>query len=175
MTAIYILSTLTECLAAYRSRGILRVYLLTDALVTVALLLWWNHFGWGYDPLWRIEVAGLTIMRGAIALKAGKPRRWPVYALAACIVHAVAMRYPNQWPGSWLHADVHAVAFCLLLFGLFILANRTCKQSLPVAALFLVTAASYYAIPFELHLRESLPLYQSCCYVWIAFAGVRRK
>lgn len=81
----------------------------------------WKVWPWAYDPAWRAVVVLLVLCRGAVVLQAYKPRWW--VAVPALMVHCWAARYPQRWVTSWLEAEIHAVAFCCLLFGLALLAE----------------------------------------------------
>lgn len=168
---IYFVSSLAECLAAYRTRGILRWYFLTDAVVTLAMLALWKLYPSAYDPAWRVVAVLLVLFRGAVTIERVQARIWPIYGLAAIAVHAWASRYPNVWPDSLLHPEIHGIAFCCLLFGLALVAGS--KKSLlpenaPVAVLFLGTAVALYADPWDMRIRVYAMWFQAGCYLWCA-------
>ena len=162
LLALSILSSLTEALAAYRTRGLLRCYLAVDAVVTMAV---WLAPDSRYDKIWRFVVPFLLLFRLAVSATRSERRKWPFYALAACAVHVWAVDYPNRWPESWLQGEIHAVAFGCLLGGLAMLPER---RNAAVTALFLGTAAAMYAVPWAMWIREWLLVWQSGCYVWMA-------
>lgn len=176
VVAPYIAIALTGLPAAYRSRGVLRWWILYEVVATVALKVVWViwHI---YDPLWRVAEPIAVILGAGVALSLSFPTRWPMYAVAAGIVHGWALGFPNVWPGDWLQAEIHSVAFCHLLFGLFVLGGmhrqngRLPWASMPVAAIFLLTAAGFYAMPWHMDLRVPLMWEQAGCYLWIALAA----
>ena len=165
--------------AAARSRGfLLRWWIAYQLVLTVALKLIWLQWH-VYDPLWRAaEPIGMILLAAAV-LKLTTPRRWPVYGIAALVVHCWAAGYPNRWPGTWLQAEIHIMAFCYLALGLVCLSGvarnattRTCKESLHVAwtlaAMLLGTAAAYYTAPWHPEVRAWLMWFESACFLALA-------
>lgn len=165
---MYFISSLAECLAAYRTRGILRWYFLTDAVVTLAILALWNFYPPAYDPAWRVVAVLLVLFRGAVTIERIQARIWPIYGLAGIAVHVWASRYPNVWPDSLLHPEIHAIAFCCMLFGLALVASGRRSENAPVAVLFLGTAVALYADPWDMRIRVYAMWFQSACYLWYA-------
>ncbi len=157
-----------------------------DAVITVAMLMLWQVLPWAYDPAWRVVAVALVGLRGAVVLTRCRPRMWPV--VPALVLHVWAGGFANVWPGSWLQAEIHAVAFCCLAMGLtlgavaFSATTRTCKDRLQVAilaALFVGTATGYYSAPWAMWTRPYTMYWQSACYLALAIAGppsgLRRK
>lgn len=148
--------------------------MLASSAVLDVLFWWLRNLGdpeptW-YSVLWPWSMAWMVGCKGAAVLQACKPRWW--VAVPALGVHAIAAGYPQRFPGSLLELEIHAVAFCCLLFGWALLIEcRTCKERLRVAvlsALFLGTAATYYELPWAMWLRPWLMWYQSICYLALA-------
>ena len=140
-------------------------------------LFWWLHEAeptW-YATLWPYSAAWAIGSAGAVVLESCNPRWW--VALPALAVHCWAGNYPDRWPGHWLQAQLHTVAFCSLLFGLALVA--TIRDSLTVrntvlAMLFLGTAATYYPLPWNAGLKVHLMWFQSACYLALAWGGAGR-
>jgi len=123
----YVAMFVTGTLAAYRSAGVLRVWLAYDVAMTVGMKLYTalatnreaaNH---AYKLAWMAAEPIGIVLAGCVALSIAKPRWW--IAAPALVVHFCAAGYPRKFPGSWLECEVHAVAFCCLLFGLTLLAE----------------------------------------------------
>ena len=173
----YLAIALTGTLAAYRSRGFLRVWLAYDVVMSVLLKLYTilasdhvaaNHV---YKLAWMVAEPIGMVLAACAALTRCTPRWW--IAVPALLLHAFAAGYPQRWPGSWLHAEIHAVAFCCLLFGLALVA--TCKKPLHVqnaalTLLFLGTSAALYPAPWQPAIRGYLMYHQAACYLWLAVA-----
>jgi hypothetical protein len=168
----YIAIAATGIPAAARSRGFLRWYLLYDVLMTVALKIGYVQWHWPYNTIWRIAEPVGMVLAGAAVLGRVNTRRWPFYALGACAVHVWACNYPNVWPGGWLQAEIHAVSFCCLLFGLALIGER---RNAAVAVLFLGTSAALYGVPWDMAIRGWLMWFQAGCYVWISLPACRTE
>ena len=164
-------SILCATFAAFRTRGALRFMLASSGAMD--LLFWWLHEAapaW-YATLWPYSAAWAIGCAGAVVLGVCHPRWW--VALPALMVHCWAGHYPDRWPGHWLQAQLHTVAFMFLLFGLALLVEctRTCKDRLHVAiisALFIGTAFAYYPEPWAAWIRPWLMWWQSSCYLALA-------
>jgi len=142
-------------------------------VITASMLMLWQVLPWAYDPAWRVVAVVLVGLRSAVVLTRCTPRWWPV--LPALAVHVWAGGFQNRWPGSWLQAEIHAVAFCCMALGLTLGAEiRTCKERLQVAilaALFVGTAIGYYPAPWAMWTRPYTMFWQSACYLALAIAG----
>ena len=158
---------LTGALAAYRSQGLLRVWITYEVLATVALKASWELWH-AYKLGWMIAEPISMVLAGAVVLERSKPQRWPFYALAAAVVHGWAMEYPNRWPGSWLQLEIHLVAFSSLLLGLFMLGSLPKRENAAITVLLLMTAASFYAVPWHMDIRVPLMYGSAGVYFWIA-------
>tara|TARA_R110000868_G_scaffold349668_1_gene610978 strand:- start:158 stop:526 length:369 start_codon:yes stop_codon:yes gene_type:complete len=115
-------------------------------------------------------------------------------------LHVWAGQYPERWPGSWLLAEIHALAFCSMVFGLALLIDVVMYTAdlwrvlsgppssfwlvakaegkvtnLILAALFVGTGAAYYPTPWQPEIRAWLMWYQSACYLALACCGSTRE
>lgn len=169
MTAPYIALALTGIPAAYRTRGFLRWWITFEVTATILLKLIWLRCH-VYDPLWRVAEPVSMALAAAVVLERARTDRWPFYALAAGVVHGWAMSYPEKWPGSWLQLEVHVLAFVSLMMGLLMVTGR---KHAPIAALLLLTAAAYYAAPWNPGVRVWLMYLQAGCYLWVALLTER--
>jgi hypothetical protein len=164
-------SIVTAAFAGWRTRGRLRYFLF--ASTALDCLFWWlrNHhaqYPTLYATLWPYSAGILAVLGGAVVLERAKTDRWPFYALAAACVHGWAYSYPNKFPGSYLQLEIHATAFICLLYGLLLLSGGTCRRTLPIAVLFLITAAAYYPLVWHMEARIPLLFGQAICYAIIA-------
>ena len=141
------------------------------------VLFWWLNTlhdprpTW-YSVLWPYSAAWMTLAQGAVVLTRCKPRWWA--PLPAMALHVWAGQYPERWPGSWLLAEIHAVAFCSMVLGVALAVSPergSRRLNLILAALFVGTGAAYYPTPWQPEIRAWLMWHQSACYLALAVAG----
>jgi len=181
LIAPYIAIAATGTPAAARLGGVLRWYLLWEVVWTCGLKLAFIHFQhWDenahrmvwplYPRIWAVAEPLGMVLAGCAVLTRCKPRWW--VAVPALGIHLWASGFADRWPGFALHGEIHAVAFCCLLFGLALIGER---KNAAVAVLFLGTAAALYPVPWHPAIRGWLMYFQSTCYCWIALTTRRHK
>ena len=148
--------------------------MLASSAVLDVLFWWLRNLGdpeptW-YSALWPYAALWMVLCRGAVVLARCKPRWW--ICVPALVIHCWAASYPARWPADWLEAEIHAVAFCCLMFGLALVSER---RNAAVAVLFLGTAAAYYPAVWHPEIRGWLMYLQSACYLGIGFCEVPRS